>query len=74
MKPDANKSDVLKVDRNCLSCSGNMAQTMHQLKIACLSYTSAPILYQGNQFKLTDLLALKAKVIADCSRLLRSSK
>ena len=31
---------VLKVDRNCVQCSGNMSQAIHQIKLACLSYTS----------------------------------
>lgn len=30
---------VLKVDRACLQCSGNMSQVMAQIKLACLSYS-----------------------------------
>lgn len=32
------KQPLLTIDKACLSCSGNMNQTIKQFKIACLSY------------------------------------
>lgn len=48
--PLSNEQSTFKVDRNCLSCSGNPSKTLHQLKIACLSYTSAPITHNERQY------------------------
>lgn len=42
--------NVIQVDRNCLSCSGNNNQIIHQLKLACLSYTHSPIVYQEKKY------------------------
>ena len=36
---------VLKVDRNCLNCSGNMTHTVKGIKTACLMYAQSKIRY-----------------------------
>ena len=57
---------VIHIDRSCLQCSGNGSQILRQLKLACLSYTQSPIPYQDKMYKVSDLLRVKAQVIANC--------
>ena len=59
---NVNKGDqqVISVDRNCLQCSGNKNQMLHQLKLACLSYIHSPIPYQDKNYHVTELLRIKA--------------
>ena len=56
-----------------MQCSGNMGQVIHQLKMACLSYTSSPITYQEKRYQLSELLRVKAKVISECQKLIRTN-
>ena len=36
---------VLKVDRACMACAENKAQTLNAIKIACLTHTQSAIPY-----------------------------
>ena len=58
------KMDMIKVDKNCLRCSGNPSLVMQHLKIACLSYTQAPICYANKDYLVSELLRVKARVIS----------
>ena len=71
----ANRIDppVLRVDRNCISCAENKAQTLNAIKVACLAHTSSPIPYQGQNYHLSEILDVKAGVVAKCQRLLREN-
>ena len=61
---------VLKVDLNCKSCSGNgnMSKTMTTaltaFKHACLTYTASPIPYNNKNYHVSELLTVKASVVA----------
>jgi hypothetical protein len=43
------------------------------LKLACISYTSSPIPYREKNYHVSELLKIKAGVIADCQRVLREN-
>lgn len=64
---------ILKVDRNCLTCSGNPSQVIQQLKLACLSFTSSPINYQDKKYEVSEMLRVKANVLAECQRVIRDN-
>lgn len=48
-----------------------MNQVVHQLKLACLSYTQSPITYQSKEYTVSELLKVKAEVISSCQRIVR---
>jgi hypothetical protein len=48
-----------------------MNQVIHQLKLACLSYTQSPITYHEKEYTVSELLKVKAEVISSCQRLMR---
>ena len=54
-----------------MRCSGNPSQVMQQLKIACLSYTQAPISYANKDYLVSELLKVKARVISQTQSILR---
>ena len=64
---------VLKVDRACLNCSSNKQATLNAIKVACLGYSQSPISYQGRDYHVSDLLKVKATVVAQCQRMLREN-
>ena len=66
-------SVVLKVDRACMSCAENKAQTLNAIKVACLTHTQSHIPYQGKNYHVSDLLDTKATVVAQCQRMLREN-
>ena len=72
-KTKISKQPVLALDKACLSCSGNMNQTIMQFKIACLSYVQQPVIYREKHYAVVELLKLRAKIIAACQRLLRAN-
>ena len=43
--PSPTRDSVLKVDTNCLNCSGNMTHAIRGVKTACLMYTQGKIPY-----------------------------
>lgn len=57
---------VLKVDPNCLNCSGNMAPAIKGIKTACLMYQQSKIPYQNHEYHIDDILRVKASVVANC--------
>ena len=57
---------VLKVDKNCLNCSGNMTHTVKAIKTACLMYTQGSIPYRNRDYHIDDVLSIKASVVAQC--------
>jgi hypothetical protein len=58
--------DVIRIDKNCVNCTGNPSQALQMLKLACISYTSSPITYREKKYHVSELLKIKAGVIADC--------
>jgi hypothetical protein len=59
-----NDIDTLKMDKNCLQCSGNASHLVQSFKIACLGYTQSPINYNSKQYMVSELLRIKAQVIS----------
>lgn len=55
---------VLRVDRNCMSCAENKAKTLNLFKMACLTHTQSNIPYQGKDYHVSDLLTVKAQIVA----------
>jgi len=51
-----------------------MNQVIHQLKLACLSYTSSLIPYRDKKYAVSELLKVKANVIAQCQKLIRENQ
>ena len=43
------------------------------MKLACISYTSSPVTYREKNYHVSELLRIKAEVIADCQRVLREN-
>lgn len=69
--PDNN---VLHVDRSCLNCSGNNAgAVIHQLKMACLSYTQSPVTYQEKRYAITEMFRVRGQVLSMCQKLIRQN-
>lgn len=65
---NASKIDppVLRIDRNCMNCADNKANTLNAIKVACLVHTQSAIPYQGKDYHVSDLLSVKARVVAQC--------
>ena len=57
---------LLRVDRNCINCSENIPATLKAIKLACLEYSQTPIPYQGQNYHVSDLLGVKAQIVAQC--------
>ena len=70
---------ILKVDTNCAACSGNsnmsknMTAAYAAFKNACLVYSASPIPYNNKNYHVSELLSVKASVVAQCQRLVRES-
>ena len=47
--------------------------TLNAIKVACLGYSQSPITYQGKDYHVSDLLGVKASVVAKCQRMLREN-
>ena len=61
---------VLSIDQNCHACGGNsnmqknMTTTLKAFKHACLVYRANPISYNNKEYHVSDLLSVKASVVA----------
>ena len=55
---------ILKVDRHCMNCANNKALTLNAIKVACLTHTQSAIPYQGKNYHVSEVLDVKAKVVA----------
>ena len=64
---------VLRVDRHCMNCADNKAKTLNAFKMACLTHTQSPIPYQGQNYHVSDLLSVKAEIVAKCQRMIREN-
>lgn len=52
-----NKKDInIKMDKKCLSCSGQSSMVLSAFKLACLNYSSSPVEYNKKIFEKTELI------------------
>ena len=49
----------LKLDKQCLTWSGNSAVVLNAFKIACLAYSPSTVAYRESVYQRNDLLLLK---------------
>ena len=76
IKPFQKNSEVpvIKIDRNC-AAGGQMANhNLKAIKQACFVYTQSPIPYKNENYHVSELLSVKAKIVAQCQRMLRENK
>ncbi|CAG9318952.1 unnamed protein product [Blepharisma stoltei] len=51
------------IDKQCLSCAGQVASVVSAFKIACLNYSSNPVTYRNNSFERKELIDLQLRLI-----------
>ena len=61
-----NKTSI-SLDKQCISCSGQVNMITSAFKIACLAYTPSPVIYRENTYQRIDLLEMQKKVIEGIS-------
>lgn len=53
----------ISLDKQCISCSGQVNMITSAFKIACLAYTPSPVNYKENTYQRLELLELQKKMI-----------
>ena len=56
-----NKTSI-SLDKQCISCSGQVNMITSAFKIACLAYTPSPVLFRGSAYQRTDLLEMQRNI------------
>jgi len=69
----ARDPQVIKIDQNCAAGGTNMNTTLKAIKQACLMYTQSPVPYKNESYHISELLNVKAQVVAQCQRMLREN-
>ena len=54
---------VIKLDKQCFSCTGQSSVVLNAFKIACLAYAPSPVLFQGEKFTRRELLEYQNKIL-----------
>ena len=57
---------MIRVDKNCVSCSGYAPQILSQIKAACLSYVNSPIEFGKEKLDYSDLISVKDMILKKC--------
>ena len=57
---------MIKIDHNCAAGGTNMNTTLKAIKQACLMYTQSPVPYKNESYHVSELLNVKAQVVAQC--------
>ena len=55
------------LNKDCMSCTGNMGQKLNLFKVACLDYQANPVNYQGKRIDRRELISLQ-KVVSDLAK------
>ena len=55
--------EVLSLDKNCYSCSGNNSSVVNAFKMACLAYFPSPVTYKGKVFAREVLLGMQGRLM-----------
>eukprot|EP00742_Colponemidia_sp_Colp-10_P011075 GILJ01012253.1.p1 GENE.GILJ01012253.1~~GILJ01012253.1.p1 ORF type:complete len:745 (-),score=100.87 GILJ01012253.1:49-1950(-) len=64
---------VLSVDKRCVSCSGQTATVMQAFKLACLHYTSTPVVYRSKTFTRPELVASRQTLLSSMWQAVKGS-
>eukprot|EP00347_Sterkiella_histriomuscorum_P007668 403348032 len=56
------KTQVISLNNNCVSCSGNSSFVIKAFKIACLAYKPNKVKYQNNVYERKELIQRKAQL------------
>lgn len=55
--------NVLQLDQNCLSCSGQPAQITSAFKVACLAYNPSTVNIEGQSYKREEILEVATRLL-----------
>jgi hypothetical protein len=59
----------IKINNNCLQCSGNAQYVKKAFKIACLTYKTSKVDYLGQKYDRNDLHAIRSEVLQKIGQL-----
>ena len=60
------KNASLKLDPNCLSCSGGANQLISNFKMACLAYHPSTVSYRSQEYKREQLYQIQEQLTSRC--------
>ena len=63
-KNNKTTKQVISIDKQCLSCTGQASVVLTAFKIACLAYSPSPVYYKDSVFTRKELIELQAKIIS----------
>lgn len=61
------EKSVITLNKDCMSCTGNMEKKLNLFKVACLNYIPNPVVYQDKKIDRKELISLQ-KVISDLTK------
>lgn len=68
-------SDInVKVDKKCLSCSGQSSTVLSAFKLACLNYTSSKVEYQTKVLEKSEVLVIRDEILNKIFEKLKSTE
>ena len=68
------KSGSIRMNRDCLSCSGVPSHTMKMFKMACISYRPSPVTYRRNNLSRHKLLGMRKTLIDKCEEVINGEQ
>eukprot|EP00347_Sterkiella_histriomuscorum_P021638 403333283 len=66
--------NVVDLDANCLSCTGQSSHVIQQFKMACLSYTPSLVKYRGDKFNRVSLMQMRQTLVQKCEEIVNELK
>ena len=54
---------VVKINENCVGCSGNGQYVKKAFKLACLAYKSSLVVHSGQRFSRSELFEKRASIV-----------
>ena len=67
------RTGSVKLDENCLSCTGANAQAMQLFKVACISYQPSAVNYRANQLSRKKLLSMRRTLVDKCEEIINGN-
>lgn len=62
------QSNVISIDKRCLSCAGQSSSVISAFKIACLAYEPSQVVYHDKKFTRKEMLRLQRSILENFSR------
>lgn len=59
--------DVVSLNKSCLSCTGQSSMVLSAFKLACLTYTSSPIIFQQQLYSRKELIEIQTRILSAIS-------